>query len=84
MHIDETETNSIQATVCNIHWSNPRGRRVVIADLPSEMTLNIPNGVIEQAKKSKKTTVEDMIETFCCNVLTNKFGAEVHSCQIFL
>jgi len=79
----DNETDSMQVTVCNIKWSNPKGK-TKIYNLPEEMTLNIPDGVIEGAKKSKKTTVEDAIETFCCNILTNKFGAEVHSCQIYL
>lgn len=83
MQNTDNETESMQVTVCNIKWSNPKGKTKIYS-LPTEMTLNIPDGVIDGAKKSKKMTVDDAIETFCCNVLTSKFGAEVHRCQIYL
>ena len=78
---DSEQPVGITANIVNIHWSNPRKNS--LSELPSEMSLTIPNGVVEGAKK-KKASIDDEIENFCCNILTNKFGAEVHDCQIFL
>lgn len=80
------ETNEYQVIVANIYWNSKpinKSKKIDKDDLPAQMSLNIPNQVLEQANKSKNN-FNDIIEQFCYNLLTRKYGYEVNSCQIWL
>ncbi len=81
----EMTDNCYVVLVCNIHWSKnlvyvKRDNR---DELPSQMSLDIPEAVLLQANKNK-SSFNDVIESFCYNVLAKKFGHEVNRCQIWL
>ena len=52
-------------------------------ELPTQMSLTIPDQVLQQARKVKNN-FNDIIEQFCYNLLSRKYGKEVTSCQIWL
>lgn len=51
--------------------------------LPRQLSFDIPENVIEQTIKNPKITY-DVVESFCYNALSRKFGHEVYSCQIWV
>jgi len=65
-----------QVMICNIFWRNPDD------ELPKQLLFDIPNGVLEQANKSKNN-FNDIVETFCYNALFRKYKCEVNSCQVW-
>lgn len=81
--------DSFQVIITSITWNKKsiRTNHVVQysndSDLPSQMTFDIPEGVLQQAR-GKKNVFNDVIETYIYNVLTKKFGHEVYHCQIWL
>ena len=79
------ETTGYQVIVANIYWnSKPIGRKTNDKEeLPEQMSLTIPEQVLQQANKSKNN-FNDIVEQFCYNLLTRKYGHEVNSCQIWL
>ena len=81
------ETDKYQVVVCNISWSSRtrtiQAKREFRSDLPTQMSLDIPKQVLDQANKNKDS-FNDIIEQFCYNILTKKFGREVAYCQIWL
>ncbi len=85
MNPEDTEyKESYQIIVCNIHWDiNTASHRTVIAELPEQLALDVPENVLNQAKK-KSNDFNDVIEQFAYNLLTRKFMCEVCSCQVWL
>lgn len=85
MNIEEIpNTDSYQILVCNIHWDTlTAARKTVISELPSQLALDVPENVLNQAKK-KSNDFNDVIEQFAYNLLTRKFGCEVCYCQVWL
>lgn len=78
--------NEYQVIVANIFWNSKSkgfGRKDNKVELPTQMSLNIPTSVLNEANKSKNN-FNDIIEQFCYNLLTRKYGKEVSSCQIWL
>lgn len=79
------QNDSYQVIVCNISWSNnilaSYAKKDHRSDLPVQMSLDIPKSVLAQAKKSN---FNDVVEQFCYNTLTRKYGREVTTCQIWL
>ena len=80
------EENSYQVFVCNISWGSKtrtgqakKGQ----ADLPNQISLDIPDAVLKQANKDK-ANFNDIIEQFVYNLLYKKFNREVYYCQIWL
>lgn len=53
-------------------------------ELPSQMSFDIPDGILDQAKKKSGKEFNDVIETYIYNALTHKFGHELNSAQIWL
>lgn len=86
MENTENNADAYQVIVCNIAWSNKAttayAKKTNKAELPAQMSLDIPKSVLAEANKSK--CFNDVIETFCYNLLTRKYGHEVNSCQIWL
>ena len=84
MDLKDTEyKESYQILVCNIHWdTNTASRRTVISELPEQLALDVPENVLNQAKKNND--FNDVIEQFAYNLLTRKFMCEVSHCQIWL
>ena len=86
--MEETEENRYQVLCCNIHWDN-RARSAQSKrmhrpeDLPSQMAIDIPDSVLAQANKNGNN-FNDIIEQFCYNLLTRKYGYEMNSCQVWL
>ena len=83
---DNENTNEYQVIVANIFWnhkSHTNSKKVADNDLPTQMSLNIPDQVLNQAKKASNN-FNDIIEQFCYNLLSRKYGKEVTSCQIWL
>ena len=85
MNLENTECkDSYQILVCNIHWDiSTANRRTVISELPEQLALDVPENVLNQAKK-KSNDFNDVIEQFAYNLLTRKFNCEVCYCQIWL
>lgn len=85
MNLEEIEyKDSYQILVCNIHWNiETASRRTVITELPEQIALDVPENVLNQAKK-KSNDFNDIIEQFAYNLLTRKFMCEVCSCQVWL
>ena len=85
--LEENENpNEYQVIVANIFWnhkSRTNSRKDNGTELPTQMSLNIPDQVLIQARKAKNN-FNDIIEQFCYNLLTRKYGKEVTSCQIWL
>ena len=84
----ETDINpSYQVLVCNIYWNSKAystyGKKISQADLPIQMSIDIPSSVMLQANKNK-SNFNDIIEQFVINLLYKKFGHEVNNCQIWL
>ena len=82
----ENTSDKYQVFVANIHWSKKPLKNVKKTNkdsLPEYMSLDIPNQVLHEANKSK-TNFNDVIESFCYNLLTKKFGWEVTGCQVWL
>ena len=81
------EESRYQVFCCNIHWDSKarssQAKRESKEDLPIQMSIDIPEAVLAQANKSKNS-FNDIIEQFCYNLLTRKFGYEVINCQIWL
>ena len=86
--LDAEEANDrYQVFVTNIKWnlkskvhgSKPNRNQ----EFPEHMSLDIPASVLVEIKKNKKNA-NDIIETFCYNLLTRKYGKEVSFCQIWL
>lgn len=81
--------DSYQVIVTSITWNKKsiRANHVVQYsqenDLPTQMTYDIPEGVLQQAR-GKKNVFNDVIESYIYRALTNKFGHEVYHCQIWL
>ena len=84
---EENNNDGYQVIVANIYWNSKskvfNGKKNGNAELPTQMSLNIPDQVLEQAKKSKNN-FNDIVEQFCYNLLTRKYNKEVNSCQIWL
>lgn len=84
---ETTEDSRYQVICANICWSNKSKSGQVKkdnrAELPNQMSIDIPNAVLVQADK-KQNNFNDIIETFCYNLLTKKYGREVTYCQIWL
>ena len=73
-----------QVLVCNIHWdTSTAARKVVINELPEQLALDVPENVLNQAKK-KSNDFNDVIEQFAYNLLSRKFNCEVCNCQVWL
>jgi hypothetical protein len=76
-----------QVFIANIFWSKRlfKGARKGTPDkeLPSSISIDIPDQVLKEARK-KSSSFNDVIETFCYNLLSKKFGREVNNCQIWL
>ena len=85
MNIEDTSyAESYQILVCNIHWDvTTASRRTVIAELPVQLALDVPESTLNQAKK-KGNDFNDIIEQFAYNILSRKFNCEVCSCQVWL
>lgn len=82
------EKNHYQVLITGIYWDKKTiGQRYVKYDkydeLPSQFTLDLSESVLKQANK-KPEEFNDVVETFCYNFLTKKFGHEVNNCQIWL
>ena len=81
---DLTTTEPYQILVCNIHWNTETAsRKTVISELPEQLALDVPENVLNQAKK-KSNDFNDIIEQFAYNLLTRKFNCEVCYCQVWL
>ena len=73
-----------QILVCNIHWDiSTASRKTAVSELPAQLALDIPENVLNQAKK-KDNDFNDVIEQFAYNLLSRKFNCEVCSCQVWL
>lgn len=82
----EQNINKYEVIVANISWADaPRnaGGKFRKGELPDQMTLDIPESVLVQARK-EKASFNDVIESFCCNLLTKKHNREVYGCQVWL
>lgn len=82
------ETKTYQVLVCNIFFdlstkSKSTYQQSKKTDLPTQISLDIPENVLEQARKSK-SSFNDIVEQFVYNLLYRKYGHEVNSCQIWL
>ena len=81
------EETRYQVLCCNIHWDNKVrnaiDKRISQEDLPTQMAIDIPDSVLNQANKAKNN-FNDIIEQFCYNLLTRKYGREVNTCQVWL
>lgn len=79
--------NKYQVFVANIFWSKRlfKGARKATPEkeLPMHISLDIPDQVLKEANKNA-TNFNDVVETFCYNLLSKKFGREVNNCQIWL
>lgn len=82
-----TENSNYQVLVCNISWSTKTYSSAALkanhGELPAQISLDVPQSVLDQAKKSK-SNFNDIIEQFVYNLLAKKFGKEVNRCQIWL
>lgn len=84
--METVDDNKYVVFICNIHWSNTARNYVKKSqneELPTQMSLDIPESVLAQAQKNK-ANFNDIIEQFCYNLLTKKYGYEVYNCQIWL
>lgn len=85
MEIEENP-NEYQVIVANIFWNHSNkktNKKKSDEELPAQMSLTIPDQVLMQAKKNNNS-FNDIVEQFCYNLLTRKYGCEVNSCQIWL
>ena len=87
MEITENKnSDEYQVIVANIFWnhkSRTNSKKDNGTELPIQMSLTIPDQVLQQARKVKNN-FNDIIEQFCYNLLSRKYGKEVTSCQIWL
>jgi len=85
--MEDNENKPYQILVCNIKYGtkvhNGAAKKITQADLPDQMTLDVPSTVLQQAEKNKEN-FNDIIEQFTCNLLYKKFGRDVNFCQIWL
>lgn len=81
MNINE-EVDS-QVIVCNIFWNKSQKGRSKKIELPDQLNLNIPDNVLNQAKKNENN-FNDVIEQFVYNLMYRKYNCEVNECQIYL
>lgn len=82
----EENPNKYEVIVANISWAaTPKNAQAKPkkGGLPDQMTLDIPESVLTQARK-EKVSFNDVIESFCCNLLTKKHNREVYGCQVWL
>ena len=87
MENENENIDSYQVIVTNIKWDE-KARSIVakktdITELPEQMSLDIPNGVLNEIKK-KRSEESNIIEQFVYNLLYKKYGREVNHCQIWL
>lgn len=85
--------DSFQVLITGIKWNTESGKRSYgrkhtnaepeDGELPEQFSLNIPDNVLNSAKKGKNS-LNDAIETFVYNWLTHEFSYEVTSCSIWL
>ena len=79
--------DSYQVIATNIKWDSharsAAAKRLNQDDLPEQMSLDIPAGVLGEIKK-KPSEESSIIEQFVYNLLYRKFGREVNYCQIWL
>lgn len=84
MNIENLDSGSYQIIVCNIHWDiSTASKRTDVNELPSQLALDVPENVLNQAKK-KNNDFNDIIEQFAYNLLSRKFNCEVCYCQVWL
>ena len=84
--LENENSDGYQVIVANIFWnykSRTNSKKDNGAELPTQMSLTIPDQVLQQARKVKNN-FNDTIEQFCYNLLSRKYGKEVTSCQIWL
>lgn len=85
--MEANESKPYQVLVCNIKYGtnvyNGAAKKIAQADLPEQMSFDIPATVLSQARKNKDS-FNDIIEQFVNNLLYRKFGREVNFCQIWL
>lgn len=76
-----------QVIVTNIKWDKKAwtvaAKRTNESELPDQMSIDIPNGVLNEIKK-KPSEESNIIEQFVYNLLYKKFGREANYCQIWL
>lgn len=83
------EANGYQILITGISWNKESTKSyrtksdVKVEDLPDQFTLDLPENIMNQAKK-KNNVFNDVVESFVYNFLTHKFGHEVYHCQIWL
>lgn len=83
---EQKEDKALQVIITGITWnpksvrSNP-GRHHYIDQLPEPLTIDLPDDI---AAKDGQAYFYDLVETFCYNFLTRKYGHEVYSCQCWL
>ena len=79
--------NAYQVIVTNIKWNSNAhsfiAKKTNKDDLPEQMSIDIPNGVLTEIKK-KPSEECNIIEQFVYNLLCRKFGREANYCQIWL
>ena len=85
--MDNTTEDSYQVIATNIKWhdkvNSAAAKRVSQSELPEQMSLDIPVGVLTEIKK-KPSEESSIVEQFVYNLLYKKFGREVNRCQIWL
>ncbi len=85
--MEANESTAYQILVCNIKYGtkvhNGAAKKIAQADLPDQISLDVPPTVLQQANKNKNS-FNDIIEQFTYNLLYKKFGREVYYCQIWL
>lgn len=84
----EIDPSKYQVLITGIFWSNRttsqyRNKKDQDVELPTQFTLDLPENILNRANK-KQNDFNDVIEEFCYNFLTRKFGREVNRCQIWL
>ena len=81
------EANNYQVLVCNISWdtksNTPFAKKTTQSDLPVQISLDIPVGVLTEMKK-KPSEESNIVEQFVYNLLYKKFGHIANRCQIWL
>lgn len=85
--MDSNKNSSYQILVCNIKYGakvhNGAAKKAHQSDLPEQISIDIPETVLQQANKNK-ANFNDIVEQFVYNLLYRKFSREVNYCQIWL
>lgn len=83
----EQQNSRFQVFITGIKWDKRVQRqyhsKYSYDELPSQFTLDLQENVLSRAPRGSKE-LDSIVESYCYDFLTKKFGYEVNFCQVWL